>query len=306
MIQIRVYGRLAALREIGLALEDSGDVSAIGLSPAVRESHGVLSGIVRRDAADAVLHFLSGRGVPENDVALLETEDVGPIRPGRERTGTLIWADMIGQARRNARPVARYIVFMAVAGVIAGYGVISVNQTLIVGAMAVSPDTLPVTAACVGLVDRHLRLVLKALGTLAVGLGTTGLAALVLPPVLTLEHRLPSGFLESTALTGLVTIGVGTIGVALAAGVAAMLALETRASSAVGVAISVTTIPAAAYFGVASAVGDLSRAWGALAVLGVNVAMLLVGGTLTLLVQRWLRRYSTRRARTDDAGPESV
>jgi hypothetical protein len=94
----------------------------------------------------------------------------------------------------------------------------------------------------------------------------------------------------SPGLAGLINIGVGTVGVALAAGVAAMLAQETRASSAVGVAISVTTIPAAAYFGVAVVVGQLSDANGALAVLGVNVAMLLVGGTVTLAIQRWLYR----------------
>jgi Domain of unknown function (DUF389) len=41
-----------------------------------------------------------------------------------------------------------------------------------------------------------------------------------------------------------------TIHVALAAGIAGMLALETRASAAVGVAISVTTIPASAFLGV--------------------------------------------------------
>jgi hypothetical protein len=81
--------------------------------------------------------------------------------------------------------------------------------------------------------------------------------------------------------------------VALAAGVAAMLAMETRASSAVGVAISVTTIPAAAYFGVALAVDQFSKADGALAVLGVNVAMLLIGGTATLAVQRWLYQRPT-------------
>ena len=63
---------------------------------------------------------------------------------------------MLGQARRNARPVARYLVFMIVAGVIAAYGVIEVNSILIVGAMAVSPDVLPVTAACVGLVESPL------------------------------------------------------------------------------------------------------------------------------------------------------
>lgn len=94
------------------------------------------------------------------------------------------------------------------------------------------------------------------------------------------------------------TVGVGTVGVALAAGVAATLSFETRASAAVGVAISVTTIPAAAYVGVAVAVSEPSKAGGALAVLGINVAMLLVGGSSMLAVQRWLNR----RAETAAAG----
>jgi Domain of unknown function (DUF389) len=81
---------------------------------------------------------------------------------------------------------------------------------------------------------------------------------------------------------------VATPIVALAAGVAGMLALETRASSAVGVAISVTTIPASAYLGVAAGVGEASKALGALLVLGVNVTMLLVGGCVTLLAQQRL------------------
>ena len=78
--------------------------------------------------------------------------------------------------------------------------------------------------------------------------------------------------------------------VALAAGIAGMLALETRASAGVGVAVSVTTIPAAAYLGVAVGLREGGEAAGALAVLGVNVAMMVVGATLTLLIQRHLRR----------------
>jgi hypothetical protein len=73
-----------------------------------------------------------------------------------------------------------------------------------------------------------------------------------------------------------------------------MLAFETRASSAVGVAISVTTIPASAYLGVAAGLGKGSEAIGALAVLGVNVAMLLVGASLTLIAQRELARREAR------------
>jgi uncharacterized hydrophobic protein (TIGR00271 family) len=194
---------------------------------------------------------------------------------------------VLGQARANARPVARYLVFIVAAGVIAAFGVIEANEILIVGAMAVSPDLLPITAACVGLVSRRGRLVRRALVTLAVGMAAICLTAAMLTVVLDLLDLLSSGFeVGESALSGLTSVNSSTIGVALAAGVAGMFALETRASSAVGVAISITTIPAAAYLGVAAGVGEASKALGALAVLGVNVAMLLVAGTLTLVVQR--------------------
>ena len=65
-----------------------------------------------------------------------------------------------------------------------------------------------------------------------------------------------------------------------------MLAVETRASSAVGVAISVTTIPASAYLGVALGIGQLRTSLSGLAVLGANVAMMLAGGSTALAVQR--------------------
>jgi len=65
-----------------------------------------------------------------------------------------------------------------------------------------------------------------------------------------------------------------------------MLAVETRASMGVGVAISVTTIPAAAFLGVAAGVGEFSRSLGALGVLGTNIGMMLVGGSAALIVQR--------------------
>ena len=80
--------------------------------------------------------------------------------------------------------------------------------------------------------------------------------------------------------------------IALAAGVAAMLSFETRASAAVGVAISVTTMPASAYLGVAIGAGGIDEALGALVVLLVNVALLILSGSVTLLLQRWLPNRS--------------
>jgi len=78
--------------------------------------------------------------------------------------------------------------------------------------------------------------------------------------------------------------------VAAVAGVAGVLAFSTRSSVAVGVAISITTIPAAAFIGAAVAVHDPGLL-GALAVLGANVGLILVTGTVTLAVQRFRRGH---------------
>jgi uncharacterized hydrophobic protein (TIGR00271 family) len=291
MLQLRVVGQHRRLNGLGTWLEDAGHARNTTLVPALnRVGEGLLVADIGSESTSDVLAHLDESGVSRDDITVFRLEEIGPAVP-RGRSSSLIWADMVGFAQRNARPLARYVVFMSAAGVIAGYGVITVNSTLIVGAMAVSPDTLPLAAACVGIVGGRWRLALRSFGTLVLGLAIAAVAAGLIALLLRVIGRLPPGFsAEARGLSGLVTVGVGTIGVALAAGVAAMLALETRASSAVGVAISVTTIPAAAYFGVAFAVDQRAKAGGALAVLGLNVAMLLIAGTATLLVQRWLNR----------------
>jgi uncharacterized hydrophobic protein (TIGR00271 family) len=288
MLQLRIYGPSESLTYVGQGLEEGETVRNVVLVPGVRAGHVLLTAEVAPDAADEVLETLMRGGLAPEDIALARLDELTPMAPGRN-SRSMIWADVLGQARANARPVARFLVFMVVAGVIAAYGVIEPSTILIVGAMAVSPDLLPITAACVGLAGRRARLVRHALVTLLLGLGATGAAAALLTVVLDLLDLLPSGFhVGASALSGLATVNDATIIVALAAGVAGMLALETRASFAVGVAISITTIPAAAYLGVATGVGEVTKAAGALAVLGVNVAMLLIAGTLTLLVQRRL------------------
>jgi uncharacterized hydrophobic protein (TIGR00271 family) len=286
MLHLRVYGPSDSLTQIGEGLTDQGAARHVAVAQGVRAGHVLLTAEVSAEWADRVLELLVRSGVAEEDIRLARLDEIGPLRPGRA-AARLIWADVLGQARANARPVARYLIFMAAAGVIAAFGVIEANEILIVGAMAVSPDLLPITAACVGLASRRARLVVRALLTLALGMGATCLTAALIAVGVDLFGLLPSGFaVGEAALSGLTTVNDATVAVALAAGVAGILAVETRASSAVGVGISITTIPAAAYLGVAAGVGEPSKALGALAVLGVNVGMLLLAGTLTLIVQR--------------------
>jgi uncharacterized membrane protein len=162
---------------------------------------------------------------------------------------------------------------------------------LIVGAMAVSPDLLPLTAAAVGVVARRPLLSGRAIGTLLPGLATAVVAAWLVTIALRAAGVVQTSHdIHSGVVYGLANVSVTTVCVAAAAGVAAMLSFETRASFAVGVAISVTTIPAAAYVGVAAGLGEWRGAGGALVVLGVNLAVLLIAGTLTLGVQSLIGR----------------
>jgi uncharacterized hydrophobic protein (TIGR00271 family) len=305
MLHLRVFGAAEALQEMGPELDRRGAARSVTIVPAVRPDHMLLTAEVHPEQADAVLRYVAGCGVAHEDVALARFDDVGTIHLGR--AGSLIWADVVGRAAVNARPVARYLAFMAAAGVIAAFGVIEVNQILIVGAMAISPDLLPVTAACTALVARRAALAIRALVTLTIGLSVACLSGAALTALLELADLLPDDFVVGeSALAGLTSVNVSTIGVALAAGIAGMLAVETRASAAVGVGISITTIPAAAYLGVAVGAGEADRVLGALAVLGANVAMLLVGGTSTLLLQRRLARMSAQAATWADAGADGT
>ena len=260
------------------------------LADATKPGHAVVVAVVRPRSVDGVMGDLRRRGVTDDEVTLTREEVLGRSSGVGAEAG-LVWEDVLGMASRNARPIARYLAFMVVAGVVGSYGVIDTNVILIVGAMAISPDLLPITAVGVGLVDRSIPLAARALVTLLIGMTLAAAAACLSASLQDVFGLIPSGFdIHSTVLGTLATVSNETIVVALAAGIAGMLALETRASAGVGVAVSVTTIPAAAYLGVAAGLGEADQARGALAVLAANVAMLVVGASGTLALQRLLAR----------------
>jgi uncharacterized hydrophobic protein (TIGR00271 family) len=283
---VQVIGRSERAESIAGLLDRLEGARAVTLVPAVRAGHSVASATIPPVALDGLLEDLDRLEVPIADITVTRVDSVGEPG-GRVRESGVIWSDVLGSAWREARPIGRYLAFMFAAGVIACYGVTDDNAILIVGAMAVSPDLLPIVAIAVGLVGRNLRLAGMSLLTLTIGLGLTSVAALIFGFAQDQLDLLPSGFnLHKTGvLGGLVKVSDETIVVAFAAGAAGMLAFETRAASAIGVAISVTTVPAAAYLGVAAALGSLGKSLGALAVLGANVAMMVLGASLTLWVQ---------------------
>jgi uncharacterized hydrophobic protein (TIGR00271 family) len=295
VLQLRVFGALTRLTDTAALLDGLDGVHRVLVLDATEPDTAVLWADVRPAAADEVLAELERLEISNDDFVLARVDVIAPMDRRTVAGGPegFAWVQVLGEARANARPLTRFSVLMMVAGVIAALGVIYQNPILIVGAMAVSPDLLPICAACVGLVGRRVRLIRQALVTLAVGLALAALMAGVVTGVLDLLDAIPTKYDANVSfLHGLTNVDYSTVLIALAAGIAAMLAFETRASAAVGVAISVTTIPASASLGVAFAVGAWSRGLDALEVLGVNVAALLVSGSVTLAVQQWAaRRY---------------
>ena len=297
MLQLRVYGERDAMAVVADELEQLPGARHLTLAATGRDSGAYVSADVRAETADEALAVLERLGVPAGDVVFVRVDELGSP-PDSADSLALVWADILGQARARARLPGRYFVLMAAAGVVAAFAIINHSAVLIVGAMAISPDLLPLTAACTGIALLRRRLALQGFGALVAGLATTGAVATTLAFLLDRLGLMPDPFTLGSIPASQTHVNTSTILVALTAGVAGMLATETRGSAAVGVAISVTTIPAVAYLGVALAVGEGEKSLSALGVLAVNVGMMLVGGSTTLALQRVLARRRMRLAAT--------
>ena len=144
------------------------------------------------DAVDGALEQVTRLGVPTEDVVLVRLESIGPSVAQRS-LASVVWSDLLSQAGANARPFPRYLVFMAAAGIIAAFGVIYQNVTLVVGAMAISPDTLPITAAATALVLLRWRLAARAVVALVLGLAVVCVVGGVMTGALNGLDLLPTG-----------------------------------------------------------------------------------------------------------------
>jgi hypothetical protein len=188
-----------------------------------------------------------------------------------------------------------YLMLMVSAAVVATAGMIGDIPIAIIGAMAFSPDLGRLNAMAFASIAKEWSLLRLASGSLAAGLAVSIATAVVATLALSLW-----GFADPLAaipdrLVAFVTVLDGvTITIALASGVAAMIVfISDRGHAAVGVGVSITTMPAAAYAGIALADRNWPSATDALIVLVVNIVCVVGASIATGLV---LRRRLERRA----------
>ncbi|MBM7437082.1 DUF389 domain-containing protein [Streptomyces sp. HB132] len=229
-----------------------------------------------------------------------QADEAERAAPG-EGADAVLWEELTEVTHEESTFSATYVAFLSVATMLAACGVMLDNAVLIVGAMAVGPDFGPLAGISTALVQRAPRLVARSLWALIGGFA----AAMVLT----------AGFAWLMDLLGLFTEGMvradrpntGFIWhpdwmsfvVALLAGIAGTLSLTSAKSGAlIGVAISVTTVPAAANAAVAFSYQDLAQTWWSSVQLLANLGGIVLAGTCTLLVQKAL--WAAQR-RTDPA-----
>ncbi|MFE0772886.1 DUF389 domain-containing protein [Streptomyces sp. NPDC058861] len=261
---------------------------------------------VAREAGDELLRELRGLGIAEDgsiavqniDLSLSERADAAEREAPGEAADAVLWEELTEATHEESTLSVTYCAFMVLATMIAACGVVLDNAILIVGAMAVGPEFGPLAGICTAAVRRAPRLAARSLIALFVGfavaIAVTTLFSLAMDALdlfsrAQLEAERPNTrFVWQPDPFSFV--------VALLAGAAGTLSLTSAKSGAlVGVAISVTTVPAGANAAVALAYGDLGQMWGSVEQLGLNLFGIVLAGTATLYAQRAL--WDTQRGR---------
>ncbi|MFI9826827.1 DUF389 domain-containing protein [Streptomyces sp. NPDC051913] len=256
---------------------------------------------VAREAGDELIGALrelnldkTGSIAVENiDLSLSKRADKAEDEAPGEGADAVLWEHLTDATHEESTLSVTYVAFITLATMIAACGVVLDNAILIVGAMAVGPEFGPLAAFSTSVVQRHPRLALRSLIALLVGFAvamavTVGFTWFM--DAATLFHRSDlEGDRPNTAFV--YAPDAFSFVVAVLAGIAGTLSLTSAKSGAlVGVAISVTTVPAAANAAVALAYGDMEQTIGSANQLLLNLLGIVLAGTLTLLLQKWLWR----------------
>ena len=299
---------------VNLMEKTVGTVHLVVLPGAARDPAGdLVTCDVAREAADELLSELSAMGleqdgsiaVEEVSVSLSDRADRAEREAPGEPADAVLWDHLTEATHEESTISVTYLAFLCVATMIAACGVVLDNAILIVGAMAVGPEFGPLAGICTAVVQRAPRLAWRSTVALIVGFlvamaATTAFSLLMDGLGLFSESKLEA---DRTNTEFIWNPDAFSFVVALLAGIAGTLSLTSSKSGAlVGVAISVTTVPAAANAAVALSYGDYAQMWGSSQQLVVNLVGILLAGTLTLLAQKFFwKRQRSRMFRTEQS-----
>ncbi|MHC5703360.1 DUF389 domain-containing protein [Streptomyces tirandamycinicus] len=263
---------------------------------------------VAREAGDELIGGLRELGLDREgaisvesvDLSLSTRADEAERQAPGEPADAVLWEQLTDATHEESTLSVTYLAFLTLATMIAACGVVLDNAILIVGAMAVGPEFGPLAGFSTAVVQRLPRLALRSLVALVVGfavaMAVTVLFSLFMTGAGLFEASMLRADRPNTAF--IYDPDLFSFVVAVLAGIAGTLSLTSAKSGAlVGVAISVTTVPAGANAAVALSYGAYGQAWGSSLQLLLNLLGIILAGTLTLFVQKWLWSRQRRAMR---------
>ncbi|GGU91900.1 hypothetical protein GCM10010275_31090 [Streptomyces litmocidini] len=259
-----------------------------------------------REAGDELLHGLRELGIDRDgsiaveniDLSMSARADTAEEEAPGEGADAVIWEQLAEATHEDSTLSFTYFSFMGLATMIAACGVVLDNAILIVGAMAVGPEFGPLAGVCTAIVQRAPRLAARSLVALLVGFASAILATTLFSLLMDWMDLFSQSMLDAQRpqTSFIWQPDPFSFVVALLAGAAGTLSLTSSKSGAmVGVAISVTTVPAAANAAVALSYGEVGQMWGSIQQLLLNLLGIILAGTATLSLQK--RLWRTQRGR---------
>lgn len=279
------------LRQRDVAIDPDGDA----FSADVPKEH---ASVLVHKLRELRLHEEGGIVLHDGGVAADESAERAEHRARGSSADGVVWEDVEAHSGEAAELSGTFLWFMALGTLLATVALILDSPVLLVGAMVLGPEFGPIAAASVALADLRGGLAWRSARALTIGLPFAVVVAFLFAWVGRLVGVNPDDLSvgsNSLAVT-VASPDAYSVVVAVVAGAAGLLSMTTAKSGAlVGVLVSVTTLPAAANIGLATAYGHTGDALGSLAQLALNVALMFGAGVLTLVVQR--RGYQRRLRR---------
>ncbi|MGB3532182.1 MAG: DUF389 domain-containing protein [Microcoleaceae cyanobacterium] len=195
----------------------------------------------------------------------------------------------IEKVSQQAQLTRSYLVFMAMAGILAAVALLTNSIPVLIGSMVIAPALPPLGLVSLALVVKKPQLAFKGLTTALVGFLVAMIFAMLTTWILNITHVIPeeTNLLGKELLEERVRPGWYSVIAAMAAGISGSIALvQQKTDTLVGVVAALALVPALAAAGIAFLSKDPSRGVGGLLLFGINVGFIILSGIATVLVMR--------------------
>lgn len=274
----------AAAEEVQLTTEEEISYAIDGEEKSGKEINvKVMENPVRILLGAQVREEETGNG---REVQNLETLPVGSLRDELTR-GYLPWVrhatsdefkELFKLLRENSQTTGNYLVLMVLSTMIATFGLFGNSSPVVIGAMILAPLMAPIISLSMGMLRQDGLLIKNSLVTIFWGV----LLGLLFSMIIT--WMTPLQILNDQILAR-IRPNLLDLGVAVASGMAGAYAYskEEIAKTLAGVAISVALVPPLAVAGIGLGWADWNVFFGAMLLLGTNLAGIVVSAALTFL-----------------------